>query len=322
MARQGWIAVLATLGAAAVAFASDELPAQLTQPTTVVTLAWGAGPREVRNSPESGPGEGAPTSFLVDRQGRLCLLDAANYRILRDLSGAGLPPVDLMAAGLPGPTSYLVDFDVARDGDFVVLDQVAGTVLRFSPQGRPRGRFGVFRNATELAVSPDGRILVRDTYVPAVNVFSNEGKFLSERRGEHWTVHVDSRGRQYKAQLFGVRSGIVSRADAGSARAATFAAITPVAPGWDLAEVRLAGLDAAGNVYVKTTEARDEKLKFGRLIRFDPSGKKTAELAIPRVREFFSTLPRFYRVTPTGKVLTFSTHEQLGYSILELTFPR
>ncbi|MBI3890577.1 MAG: hypothetical protein HY303_03500 [Candidatus Wallbacteria bacterium] len=155
-----------------------------------------------------------------------------------------------------------------------------------------------------------------------MNVFSRDGKFEGERKGAYWTVYADSRGRQYKAQLFGVKNGIVSRSDRGSSQAATFAAIGPVAPGWELAEVRLAGLDASDNVYVKTTEAIHEKLRFGRLLRFDPSGKKTGELAIARSMEYFSTLPRFYRVTPSGDVLTFATHEQLGYSISKVTFPR
>ncbi len=316
--------LLAALAAAPSLTAAEPAAADLTTPTTLVTFPWGEGPGELRFSPASGPGEGIPTSFLLDRAGRVHVLDAAAHRIVHGADGAGLrpPPLDLLSSGLVKPNSVLVDFDLAPDGSYVVLDETAGTLVRLSPGGKGLGRFGVLRNGRQLACARDGRVLVSDTGLPAVDLFDASGKFLGERRGTLFSVYCDGKGRFYGQQLTGPRRAALLRTvSPESSRMSVLATVAPDRPDHELAEPRVIGLDDAGRVYLEVIEVKDGHWLYVRLMRFTADGAPAGELRVAQCQEEYTSPPRHWRPTLDGRILAYRTHTAVGYTLVQYRFP-
>lgn len=316
--------LLAAFVAAASVAAAEPAAADLTAPTTLVTFPWGEGPGELRFAPASGPGEGLPTSFLMDRAGRVHVLDAAAHRIVRGSDGAGVkpPPLDLLPSGLVKPNSVLIDFDLAPDGSYVVLDETAGTLVRVRPDGKGLGRFGVLRNGRQLACARDGRVLVSDTGLPAVDLFDAAGKFLGERRGTLFSVYCDGKDRIYGQQLTGPRRAALLRTvSAESSRMSVLATVAPDAPDHELAEPRVIGLDDAGRVYLEVIEVKDGHWLYVRLMRFTTDGAPAGELRVAPCQEEFTSPPRYWRPTPDGHILAYRTHTAAGYTLVQYRFP-
>jgi hypothetical protein len=316
--------LLVTLAAAAPLTAAEPTAIGLTAPTTLVTVPWGEGQGELRFSPESGPGEGLPTSFLMDRIGRIHILDAAAHRIVRVAGdgGAQMPPIDLLSQGLVKPNSVLLDFDLAADGSYVVLDQTAGTLLRVGPDGAALGRFGALRNGREVACARNGRLLASDPGLPAVNLFDAAGKFLGERRGSKFSVYCDAKGRVYGQQLAGPRRATLLRTvSADSSKLSLLTTVVPDQPDHELVEPRVIGVDDAGRVYLEVIEVKDGHWLYVRLLRFSAEGVPAGELRVAQCQEEFMSPPRYWRPTPDGRVLAYRTHTAVGYTLVQYRFP-
>ena len=217
----------------------------------VVGADWGGDPGEVGVSNERGAGRIGPSSFDVDRRGRVTVLDQVNRRLLR-WQGARTTAIRLRYA------TGLADMALGRDGSIYVLDATRKPTLRvLRADGRQRSARAIAeRTWAQLRVGPQGPVVQSvpsEQWMPVGN-----------------SVHLLAR----EAQARRARSGrlladgtemVVLRVGADELRVATVAAGV-VQSGWrivsrtPLGEVQLA--ERVGNrvvVVLKTyTDTQDE----------------------------------------------------------------
>jgi hypothetical protein len=96
----------------------------------VAQANWGSAPQDVGLGGSRELGFSGPSSFDVEADGSVDVLDSVNARVMRWARGRR----EVIA--LPG-TTELADFAVGADGGFDVLDAL-GTLRSFAPDGRPR----------------------------------------------------------------------------------------------------------------------------------------------------------------------------------------
>jgi len=139
------------------------------------TLAKSRFQRALLGSSPQGPFDWFKRPFAVgyDAQGRLLVTDSALAALFRFDRAARKADV----LGTTGAVSLKtpLGLDVGRDGRIYVADVGLRKVVAFSPDGKVRsvyGREGELENPTDVAVSPDGRLLyVADSKAHRVAVF-------------------------------------------------------------------------------------------------------------------------------------------------------
>ncbi len=110
------------------------------------------------------------------------------------------------------PFNRPTNLAVGADGDLYVSDGYGNArIHRFSPQGEllqswgePGTGPGQFNVPHDIALAPDGRLLVADRENDRIQIFSPEGEYLDE-----WPhiqrptgIHIDSGGRVYVSSLW------------------------------------------------------------------------------------------------------------------------
>lgn len=298
-------------------FAAEEETAVFAEPTLLLEVPWGKDRGQVRRRGEVG--EGAPSSFLQDRSGWIHLLDAPGHRILAFSADGKLEREFPLrgASGLTTPT-YWLDFALTGGGDYLVLDETRGTVARFSADGKPGDVFGRIVSARNLDVAPDGRVLVRDDGIQAVDVFSPEGQFqLAVEDSQAGTTWIEGDGVLRSLMVNDDRALVSLLSFSGEQR--TLLTVGPSQEGLALYDATVCGRDDKGRFYVVLTEGKDGKPTSSFLLRCSASGQVQQRLRIRSTYERFLTIPRFYRATPGGRVLTFRTTADY-YQILAYSF--
>ena len=119
----------------------------------------------------------------------------------------------------------VVDFAVDDEGMILVANPGMHRVERYSPEGELLGRFGRFDgqdpagfpgccNPTNLALDPQGRVVVSEKAIPRVKLYSPDGRLLAvvadegfDPAAKNMDLAVDSRGRLYvvDTQRFEIR---------------------------------------------------------------------------------------------------------------------
>ncbi len=287
---------------------------KLTQPEVVARLSWGNGAGQAGGA--GSLGEGAPTSFLEDESGQVHLLDALNYRILPGLQtdGSHGDPIQF-----PEPVkqsgAFLVDFALVSSDRFVVLDQSSGRLLLQEPDGAGFRPFGRLVHGTEVGRGSPGTVTATDMAIEAVNHFDLQGRFLKAARQPGSSACCDSGGRSLGVVLPDERRAVLTAHDAGPGGLQVLGILRPSSRDAALVEAQVIGVDRAGRIHLVLTEAAGGSPLRSRLLRLSPDGKVEDEIRVQPTREKFSTLPRFYRATPSGDVLGFRTTLS-GYELL------
>jgi len=96
----------------------------------VAEAGWGSGPRELGLAGSRGLGFSGPSSFDVESDGAVDVLDSVNGRVSRWADGRR----EVVPLGRP---AELADFAVDSDGSFDVLD-AGGTIRSYDSHGKPK----------------------------------------------------------------------------------------------------------------------------------------------------------------------------------------
>lgn len=143
----------------------------------------------------------------VHPDGRVFVVDRDAHEIII-FDGAGRRLGGLGVRGRPGaPFNAPCDVAFGPDGSIYVADGYGHSVVhRFAAAGRllatwgrPGTGPGEFTTPHGIWVSPDGRVMVADRENNRVQVFTPEGRFLTEWRDHHkpMSVHGDPEGNFY-----------------------------------------------------------------------------------------------------------------------------
>lgn len=127
--------------------------------------------------------------FVVDRDAQEVLLFDRHGKRLGGLGTRHRPGE---------PFNAPCDIAFAPDGTMYVADGYAASVVhRFSAEGTPMGRWGregsgpgEFTTPHSVWVLPDGRVTVADRENNRVQVFTPEGRWLADWRGNHKPMSV------------------------------------------------------------------------------------------------------------------------------------
>lgn len=182
----------------------------------ILKIPWGSGPGQIGHDlPQEASAEG-PMSFVVDRDGRLFVLDQVNGRVM--VFPRGEPPVEI-----PLPTNTYQDLALDPRGGLVLMDRLVSRALLFlSDRGEIRHQIalegpGIYDSglATALFTQADGswveiehKAMVRvaladgspdpERLVRPGRFSSQEGKYLRAALSENNRVEIaiaDHRGR-------------------------------------------------------------------------------------------------------------------------------
>jgi hypothetical protein len=133
--------------------------------TVALDMPWGTGPRRAGLSPGNESATIGPSSFDVDRRGRIHVLDSLQNRIAVFARGR-------LIGQLPISVTPQSDLAVARDGTTYVAEQRSGRVrvVAIAPSGRTRSARDLGPGIlAELRTGPDSafaRLLPLDAWVP------------------------------------------------------------------------------------------------------------------------------------------------------------
>jgi hypothetical protein len=258
------------------------------EPDSAASASWGSGPGEVGLAGSRALGYSGPSSFDVEPDGTIDVLDSVNGRVLRLSHGRRM---DIPLAG----ALELADFAAEPDGSFDVLDE--HHVLRSY-------RFdGTLKWAQKLADRTWAKLV--------------RGPSVLQQPSEQWMPVADggaplSRAEQQRAGQAGHHGILVDRVGAGELR---IAAVTPdgtlrswrVTSETPLGEVQLAEPHGSGVVVVARTytDDRDEFVVLvlgthGLVQRFSLASASWTETApLARFRLAGVALYRL-RTSPTG----------------------
>ena len=131
--------------------AGVQRPAPARPQGTLVHATWGSGPGQLgRSRPNEGNPE-APSSFTLDQEGRLLVLDRTNGRIARyDKDGRPLDPIALTQRS---PQEIIT----APDGSTVVMDRLADkSAAIFDKEGKLKGELPITGKGLEQGGSATG----------------------------------------------------------------------------------------------------------------------------------------------------------------------
>lgn len=222
----------------------------------------------------------SPRGLAVDSSGNVFVADTGNSRVVKfDASGREVAVIGRKGSG-PGEFERAWLPGVDGKGQLYVLDPPRGCVSVFGTDGKYLRKFGEsagFYSPAGLAVAKDGTVAVADTGGNRVVVFSPDG----QRRGEPITstpqgkliqptdAAFDAKGNIYVIQPTGPNGkGTLYRFDPDGKYQTTWV-ITSVPSTTDTPRLAV-GPD--GRVYLSDIEQ-------GRLIAYDPEGKKATPLA-------------------------------------------
>jgi uncharacterized protein (TIGR03663 family) len=224
-----------------------------------------------------------PKGIAVDGQGYVYVADSYNHRVqVLDANGRVLRQWGSEGSA-PGQFQEPWGIAVDQQGNVFVADTWNHRIQKFDAQGgflKQWGFFGdtagvlgemeMFYGPRDVAVDPEGNVLISDTGNKRVLKFTTEGVFIQQTGGvgsldgqlrEPVGLDVDSAGNLHVADTWNQR---IQKFDAGL----NFVAQWPVL-GWEAEGVTnkpYLALDSGGNVY---TTAPD----YHRVVKFDGSGK-------------------------------------------------
>jgi Mg-chelatase subunit ChlD/DNA-binding beta-propeller fold protein YncE len=250
-----------------------------------------------------------PSDVAVDAaRDRLYVVDRANRRLSVFTLG-GTPVGHWRDAG---PEYAFVPWAVASSpasGDVYVLSRLPwGRVDRFASDGRWLGGWGAvgsgpgqFYYPEDLAVHPDGRIVVADTNNNRLQLFTPDGTFLSAAR-DLWAVRsvdVDAATGQIYALVGGDGVAVLTPAGAPLREVRSDALADPFAPATAIA------VGDAGRLAVSTGFGAADARQGVR--QYDPAGVLAAStLADPRAHPGFFR-PRALAAGDDGSLYALDT---------------
>jgi len=264
-------------------------------------------------------GEGVPTAFTFGPDGKLYVLVPHSRTILvYGPGGAHESTVKLTTKdGGPLPDeAFLYDLSLDNAGRYLVLDQAGGWIARFGADGKVVDTFGANVGAQSFAVAPDGNVVVRDAAESVLNLFDPAGAFLGELRGPYLAPETNRDGEFVRSRIVGFHRAFVWLRRAGGGLPRLFAVMNPIGTDAKLYQADSLGFDDRNKLHVVTTEKEGENTYHSYLHRF-AAGDSAVEVVyrIEPNMERVSTIPRFHRLEPDGRVVTFKLTPQ-AYQVL------
>ncbi|HEX2923818.1 MAG TPA: 6-bladed beta-propeller, partial [Chloroflexota bacterium] len=202
---------------------------------------------------------------------------------------------------------------VARTGEIYVADTWNHRVQKFDRNGKLLAKWGSFADTKgqlndqqgsfwgprDIAVAPNGNVLVTDTGNKRVEVFDSQGKFLSLFGGDGTApgnlkepvgITVDTSGNIYVADTWNQR---IQKFDAQQRPVAQFAV-----PGWDsqsIANKPYLAVDQDGRIYYTEPEKN-------RFVVLSPKGQQEGAKGVQGADPTSFNLPIGIDVSPQGEV--------------------
>jgi len=265
-------------------------------------------PRGIPEWDPSQAGEGVPTSWLLDNLGRLVLLVPHSRTLLRiDLSTGARESIELKRTdGGPLPEkAFLFDLAIGPHEHFYILDKSGGWVVRFDPKGLATHSFGHALASDQLEVAPDGNVLVSDAALSCINVFDPKGAFLGEILDPLVSPVCSATGSVVRSRLVGSRRAFVWQQPIENPHPRLVAILEAHTEDAQIRHIRPLGfLDDDRLVMVtRQRDANDKYRAFVHVLSTANTASETFEISpfMERIME----LPRPYRLTKDGRVLTF-----------------
>ena len=278
------------------------------EPTIFATIPFGKGEGKIATFELGQVGEGVPTSFLFAPNGRLYLLVPHSRSILIvDSSGKYERTIKLRTKegkALPDK-AFLTDLAFDRKGNHLILDRSGGWISRFDKKGRALGVFGHNVGAERFFVTEDGNTIVRDSALGVLNFFDEKGAFIGEVRGPYLAPETNSEGTLVRSRIIGDKRAFIWLRKAGTTLPRLFSIITPHYKKGKIYQAETMGFDKKGTLYVLTTETEADGKYVSYIYCLTPAAKVKARYRIEANMERLGELPRFYRLSKDGRVITF-----------------
>ena len=153
-----------------------------------------------------------PHGLTIDYQDNIWLTDVGLHQVFK-FDAAGNLLLVLGERGVKGNDSshfdQPTDIAIASDGSFYVSDGYGNSrISKFSPDGElliswgtAGGEPGQFDTPHSVALDPNGNVYVADRGNARLQIFDEDGNFLSEWKGSWlgrpWAVRIDSGGNVY-----------------------------------------------------------------------------------------------------------------------------
>ncbi len=266
------------------------------------------------------PGDGVPTSFTFDKDGKLHLL-LPHTREIIVLSSNGefenLVELRSKEGRKLHKKSFMYDFDFDDKGNYLILDRSGGWIARFDPTGRNLGIFGQNVGADRMFIDHDGNIVVRDSAEGVLNIFDPEGSFIGEVKGPYLSPEVGRNGKFIRNRIINFHRAFIWYREAGRKLPSLFAVINEYKPKSKIYQAETLGFDSSDRLHILTTEKAEAYSSY--VYRYLPNGKADAIFKVKPNMERVAEIPRFFRLMSDGRLVTFritaTNYEILVYDL-------
>ena len=275
----------------------------------IAEASWGSAPQDVGLAGSRELGYSGPSSFDVEPDGTVDLLDSVNGRVMRWENGRrGTVPL--------GNAAELADFAVEPDGSFDVLEP-RGTLRTVRPDGTPKWSQRLAdRTWAKLAHGPAGPVVLQQPSEQWMPVAS---------QGAPLTRSAQAHAARDGKPLADGRDVVVERVGEGELRVAETAGGSTALRAWritsdtPLGEVQLAEPEGARMIVVTKTYA-DDRDEFVVLI-LDRTGLAESFSVASGSWTETAPLARF-RLSPAGLYRLRTTESGVSIDRFDLEVPR
>lgn len=277
----------------------------------VCVLGLGAGTGSVGIGTADSPAfvSNGPSSFAVDKDENVYILDALNFRVLK-MSKTGALTASF---GYPrGETDnkrrwyYVSDIAISpKNGNIYLLNQTLKNIFILSPAGQMRAAIDVKKQCKrphKIFVSNSGEIFVSDQGGGKVVVYDDAGAVTGWLSDHTASVYSDKKGFIFALGEFDKDGRDILLMDrSAKLQPKVFAKLIKSIKKTDPYDYHVLGLDANYNFYASIVEKIVEDVIQTLVYKFDRNGKTVERLKImPFIHLGGSAPTRYFNVSPNG----------------------
>jgi hypothetical protein len=252
-----------------------------------------------------------PSSFAIDKDGKIYILDTFNFKVIIVSEGKIVKTFNYPESETAARKYFVRDIAVSPvDGKIYLLNHTLKNIFIYSNEGVLLGDINIAEEVVgphKITVSAAGEIIVRDEDEAAIVIYSKDGKFKSRTEGAYTAPLLNGDGYLYALGEFDSYGRDVILTDPMSARdAKQYARIFNKAVKLTAFDYQIIGTDAEFNLFAIVIEQPEFDKARPVVSKFDKSGKLLSRFNIGNFWGIGLALPaRQYAISPAGGFYAF-----------------
>ncbi len=284
----------------------------------VCSLKTGSGSEEISLGETKGPKflSCGPSSFALDKNERLYIVDAMNFKVLLIDKGKVVKVLRYPEGETQKHKFYISDIAVSNDGKTLyLLNQTLKSLFVMNENGKIKNEIKFSKQTvrpSKIYIAENGNVVIRDGGGIKTLVYSPAGKLLGSLAGGEISNIVNRDGFLYVLGEFDKDGRDILLMDPlHDRKSKVFARLTKVIKETKPYDYQIIGTDAKQNLYASIVEKIREDVIQTMLYKFGKDGKVMSRTKILPFKQLWNTSPtRHFAVSPAGNVYAFASDDK------------